>query len=260
MIYRLRKDLANHLRSPKLWVGLLIGLAGFLTEISDLYKAVRGSENGVYIFEPYAFGSANSWTITVSTAGLVFSLSDMPYLTPFEMNAIYRSTKLKRILEKFLFSAVCTALFFFLQFVLTALITLPICYTDNVWSFFSSTIGNGSKSAFTPAAAALLSLLLNFAYGLMMIGVLFFLSLFLEKGAAYTIVFAFQAIQHFLLARMRSFSYFCVFRNSILEYYNGFDKRIIINLGIEFTVICAALAGSILIRNKIAFDVKTGDL
>lgn len=260
MIYRLRKDLANFLRSPKLWVGLLIGLAGFLTEISNLYKAARGTENGVYIFEPYAFGSANSWTITVSMAGLVFALSDMPYLTPFELNAIYRSTKLKRILEKFLFSAVCAVLFFSLQFVLTAAITLPICYTDNVWSFFSSTVSDGIKSAFTPAAAALISLLLNFAYGLMMIGILFFLSLFLEKGISYAIVFVFQAIQHFLLVRVRFFSYFCVFRNSILEYYNGFDKRVIVNLCIEFAVICAALIGSILIRNKISYDVKTGDL
>ena len=99
MLYRIRKDLANQIRSPKLWVGLLIGLAGYFVQFANLLKSTRGSEYGVNLFETYALGSTNSWAMTASAAGLIFALSDMPYLSLFEMNAIYRSGKRRRITE-----------------------------------------------------------------------------------------------------------------------------------------------------------------
>lgn len=256
MLYRIRKDLANQIRSPKLWVGLLIGLAGYFVQFANLLKLVRGSDYGVNIFETYALGSTNSWAMTVSAAGLVFALSDMPYLSLFEMNAIYRSSKRRRITEKFLFSAVCTAVYFVLQFAITVIITLPISFTENAWSFFSFAISGAAKSSFSPAAAALFSLFLNFMYGLMLISILFFLSLLLDKGIAFAVILTFQAIQHFLMVRLPQFSYFCLFRNSILNYHGQISKELIVHLLIEFAVICAALAASVAIRNKISYDVR----
>lgn len=260
MIYRLRKDLINFLCSPKLLVGLFIGLVGFLVQISNLYKAVHVSGYGVNIFETYVLGSSNSWTITISVAGLVFALSDMPYLSSFELNAVYRTEKIRRIFEKFLFNNICAAIYFALQFILTAVISLPIGYSKNVWSIFSDSISSGIKNSFTPFSASLMNLLLIFVYGLMIIGTLFFLSLIIKKGVAISIVFVFQAIQQFLMTRVLSFCWFCIFRNSILNYFNGLDYRLFINLGIEFTVVLTTLIGSVLIRNKISYDVDMGDL
>ena len=259
MLYRIRKDLVNWMCTPKLWVGLTIGLAGFLVQFVNLLKLVRDSEFGANIFETYTLGCTNTWAMTISVSGLIFSLSDMPYLSQFEMNAIYRSSKLHRIIEKFVYSIICSAIFFILQFVLTIIISFAISYTENVWSFFSLAVNDSVKSKLSPASAAFFGLFLNFMYGSVIISILFFLSLFLDKGIALAAIFTFQAIQHFLMIRLNRFSYFCLFRNSILNYHGGISKELIENLFIEFVTVCAAFGASIAIRNKISFDVRQGE-
>lgn len=256
MLYRIGKDLANWIRSPKLLVGLIIGLSGFGVQYVNLLKLVRGTEYRVNLFETYAIGCTNSWAMTISVAGLIFALSDIPYLSPFEMSAIYRSNKRRRIIEKFAYSAVCTMIFCILQFIVTVIISIAISYTDNVWSFFSFAMSGVVKDSFSPVSAALLSLFMSFMYGLMMISILFFLSLLLDKGIAFAAIFTFQAIQHFLMARLPSFSYFCLFRNSILNYHGAIRKELIVHLLIEFIVICIALIASIAMRHKISYDVR----
>lgn len=260
MIYRFKKELVNFLRSPKLWTGLLIGIVGFLVQISNFYKAVHVSGYGVNIYETYVLGTANSWTNTISVAGLVFALSDMPYLSPFELSAVYRTEKLKRLFEKFLFNSICAAIYFAFQFIITVAITMPIGYAKNVWSACSSSINGSIKAAFSPMSASFISLMLIFTYGLMIISALFFLSLFIRKGVAISIIFVFQAIQHFMMTRELNFCWFCFFRNSILNYFDGLDFRIIANLSIELLVVFMTLIGVILIRNKISYDVNTEDL
>lgn len=256
MLYRIRKDLLNWMRTPKLWVGLTIGLSGFLVQFVNLLKLVRNSEFGVNIFEIYAIGCNNTWAMTISVSGLIFSLSDIPYLSQFEMNAIYRSSKLHRLTEKFVYSIICSAIYFLLQFVLTIIISLAISYTDNVWSFFSIAVNDTVKEQLSPASAALVGLLMNFMYGTVLIGILFFLSLLLDKAIALAAIFTFQAIQHFLMLRLRSFSYFCLFRNSILNYHGGISKELVVNLFIEFVTVCATYVASIAIRNKISYNVR----
>lgn len=256
MLYRIRKDLVNWIRSPKLWVGLTIGLTGFLIQFVNLLKLVRGSEYGVNIFETYTLGCTNTWAMTISVSGLIFSLSDMPYLSRFEINAVYRSSKLHRLIEKFAYSIICSAIFSLLQFILTIIISFAISYTENVWSFFSIAVSDTVKDQLSPASAAFLSLFLNFMYGSMLIGILFLLSLLLDKGIALAAIFTFQAIQHFLMARLPNFSYFCLFRNSILNYHGGISKELIVHLFIEFITVCAAFAASITTRNKISYDVR----
>lgn len=259
MLYRIKKDVANYLCSSKLWVGLVIGLAGYFYVFANILRSIRGSEYGINVFETYAIGSSNSWAMTVSVAGLIFALSDMPYLSTFEMNAIYRSSKQRHITEKFLYTVICTVIFFTLQFTATIFISLAFSYTDNVWSFLSSAVSSELKSNLSPASAAFVGFLLNFMYGIMLAAVLFFLSLLMDKGAAYTIIFTFQAIQDFLLARLYKFSYFCLFRNSILDYYGCIKNELIVNIVIEFSVICVSLIASVAVRNKISYDVRQGE-
>lgn len=256
MLYRIGKDLVNWIRSPKLWVGLTISLTGFLIQFVNLFKLVRNSEFGVNIFETYALGCTNTWAMTISFSGLIFSLSDIPYLSQFEMNAIYRSSKLYRIIEKFAYSIICSAIFSLLQFILTIIISFTISYTKNMWSFFSIAINDMVKAQLSPASAALLNLSMNFMYGAVLISILFFLSLLLDKGIALAAIFTFQAIQHFLMSRLPNFSYFCLFRNSILNYHGGISKELIVHLFIEFVIVCTAFVASIVIRNKISYDVR----
>lgn len=259
MLYRLRKDLANYLRSAKLWTGLIIGLAGYFYVFANLLKVSRSSNYEINIFETYVSGSSNSWVMTVTIAGLVFALSDMPYLSPFEMNAIYRSSKQKRITEKFLFTVICTFIFYILQLIITIIMSAAFSYTENIWSFFSTVISEQLRSNFSPASAAIFGLLLNLMYGLMAASILFTLSLILDKGAAYAVIFTFQAVQDFLLARLRNFHYYCLFRNSILEYHGKLGKELILNLTIEFIVICFALIASLMVKDKISYDVRQGE-
>ncbi len=259
MLYRIEKDLVNWICAPKLWTGLTIGLVGFLIQFVNLLKLVYDFGTGVNIFETYALGCTNSWTMTISVAGLIFSLSDMPYLSSFEMNAIYRSNKRHYILEKFTYSVICTAIFYIFQFVLTIIISFAISYTENVWSLFSFAISDEVKGNISPAIAALFSLFLNFMYGLMLIGILFLLSLLFDKGIAVAVIFTFQAIQHFLMMRSPSFSLFCVFRNSILNYHGGFNKEIIVHLFLEIAIIFITIITAISIKNRISYDVRQED-
>ncbi len=256
MLYRIGKDLLNWIRSPKLWVGLIIGLAGFSVQFVNLLKSVRESGYGVNIFETYTFGCTNSWVMTITIAGLVFALSDIPYISSFEMNAIYRSEKLKRIIEKFAYSALCTAIYYILQFVLTIIMSFAISYTENVWSFFSYAIKGPIINSFSPYSAALLSLFLNIMYGLTLISILYMLSLLLDKSIAFAVIFTFQAIQHFLMTRLQTFNYFCLFRNSILNYYGELGEELQVHLLIEFAVICITLIASIAVRHIISYDVR----
>ncbi len=254
MLYRIGKDLINWICTPKLWTGIVIGLSGFLLQFINLLKLISGNELGVNIFEIYAIGCTNSWIITINVAGLLFSLSDIPYLSAFEMNAMYRTNRRRYVLEKFTYTVICTAFYYILQFALTIVIAISISYTENEWSIFSFALSDQVKNSFLPVTAALFSLLLNYMYGLMLISILFFLSILFDKGIAFAMIFSFQAIQHFLMMRSPSFSYFCVFRNSILNYYGEFNKEIIVHTLIEIVVIFIALVISVSARNKISFD------
>ena len=255
MLYRIGKELFNWFRTPRLWTGVAIGLSGFLLQFINLLKVVCGNELGVNIFETYAIGCTSSWTMTISVAGLFFSLSDIPYLSSFEMNAIYRSNRRRFILEKITYTVICTTFYYMLQFALTIVISISISYTENEWGLLSFAINDGVKDSFSPATAALFSLLLNFMYGLMLVSILFFLSILFDKGLAFAMICSFQAIQHFLMMRSPSFSYFCIFRNSILNYYSEFGKQIIVHILIEIAIIFIAMVSSVSVRNKISFDV-----
>lgn len=268
MIYRIHKSIVNWLISPKFLIGIFIGCVGYLIYLNDWINLYKSFDLPCNIFEPYIYSVTDKWAVNVSIAGLLFAISDIPYINAKETYCIYRTSRYLWILEKIILVSISVLIYCFGIALIMFILTIPFSYFENQWSNLMLTLANKPigkmffnnsyiTSTFSPATCFLICWLLNFMYLLMLSFIAFGASLFKGKAVAFSITLIFQAIQYYLTISIGNANFFTCFKNTLLLYCTSNISGTILNVFLfDGATILLILILIMLNKNKSEFWIK----
>lgn len=120
--------------NPKLYIAGILSMIGYVYDAIGLIRFSLFMNEPLNLWEPFLYASTNHISLTVTTLALIFLFSDMPYNVSDDTFAILRLSKGRWIMGKILFMVACCFLFHCGLFFLSACVSVPFSYVENVWS------------------------------------------------------------------------------------------------------------------------------
>ena len=268
MSYRIRKSIISWILSTKFIIGIFIGLVGYLIYLNDWINLFRSSNLPCNIFEPYIYSATDKWAVNASIGGLLFAISDIPFIDSKEGYCIYRTTKLVWLVEKIYFLCVSVLIYCFGISLIMIAFSAPLSYITNQWSDLMSILAGSPIgkmyfnntyiiSNLTPLECFGICCLLNFLYMLMLSFIAFGMSFFKGKAVAFSVVLFFQALQYYLTIILRKTYFFSCFKNTLVVYCTQYISKDILQAVIFDLIIIISMIFLLMInKNKVEYWMK----
>lgn len=262
MFYRILKNLKNSILSLHFIIGAIIGVTGYMFYLKDWVITSVQSKIDFNILEPFVYGATDKFATTISVVGLIIALSNVPFVDECNTLALYRSSRIKGILEKLLLTISITVVYCVIELLLVLIVSAPFSYIDSDWSLLMLSCGGriyGNLkftndvllNSFSPFQLTCLSFVTILTYMLIIALLLFAISLFKRRFYAFGVAVIFHATQYALHKSALSSLFFVIYDDTILEsFYARGLTGIITTFIFQSAIALVCIAVSILLKNS----------